>query len=127
MFNYVNFTYLFSRLKFGVKTKVFSIPLGFIDKVYIFKYWQTLTVGAWFLNAIVYIPATMLVGWAYVLSVRNFGNLMSAILVGTIASLVTSLFFVHLRAGEMPNTNGWIAIGLIVLASFFAAYSANNA
>ena len=126
MFNYFNFTFLFSRLKFGTKTGVFSFTIPLIEKTYIFQNWPTLTVGAWCLGIIIYVPATLLVAWAYVLSVRNFDSITSAIIVGTLASLATSLFFARLRAGEIPNTNGWIAILLIILASFFAAHSSNN-
>ena len=126
MFNFYNFTFLFSRLKFGVKTGFFSIPVILIDKTFTFGNWKTLTLGAWFLGAIVYIPAFLLMAWSYVLSIRYFDNLTSAIIVSTIASMTTSIFFAHLRAGEVLSRNGWIAILLLVIASFFAPYAGRN-
>ncbi len=120
MFNFVNFTYFISRLKTGVYTiKVF-------DKLFTFNHWWTFTIAVWFYNAPVYIVATVLVAWAYVMSVRVFGDLSSGIIVGTIAYLATSLFFVRLRAGELPTRNGWIAIAMLILVSFFAAHSGKN-
>lgn len=122
MFNYFNFTFIFSRLKFGVLEGVFSFTIPFINKTFTFSNWPGLTVGAWLTGIPLYIPATLCVALSYVLAVKHFGNITSAIIISTMSSLATSLFFARLRTGEELSYQGWLAIGLIVLASFFAAH-----
>ena len=98
-FNYFNFKFLFSKIKFGD----YTVP--FVNHV--FEWLGTFTITAWTFNAIFcYIPAT--------------------IMVGQVASLMTSVLFIRLMAGEALNRNGWIAIILILLVLPFAAYSSTN-
>lgn len=118
-FNYFNFKFLFSKIKTGDYTVPFFS--------HVFQGLGTFTVAIWAFNAILcYIPATIIVSYAYKLSVENFGGLSSAVIVGLIASGVTSLLFMRLLAGETLNRNGWIAIALILLALPFAANSSTN-
>ncbi len=118
-FNYFNFKFLFSKIKFGD----YTVP--FVNHV--FKWLTTFTIAGWTFNAMFcYIPATILVAYSYKISVENFNGLSSAVIVGQVASLMTSVLFMRLMAGEALNRNGWIAIALIILALPFAAYSSTN-
>ena len=115
LFNYFNFTFMFSRLKTGIYT------LPFIN--YTFRSWQSFTVAAWFFNWIAYVPATILVAWCYRLSVENFGVISKAMVIGQITSIMTSILFIYITTGEVPNHNAWIALLLVVIASIFVAYA----
>ncbi len=118
-FNYFNFKFLFSKIKFGD----YTVP--FINHV--FEWLATFTVVGWTFNGIFcYIPATIIVAYGYKISVENFDGLSSAVIVGQVASLMTSVLFMRVMAGETLNRNGWIAIVLIFLALPFAAYSSTN-
>ena len=118
-FNYFNFKFLFSKIKIGV----YTVP--FVNHV--FEWLGTFTVAVWSFNAIFcYIPATIMVAYAYKLSVESFGGLSSAVIVGQVASILTSVLFMRLMAGEALNKNGWIAIILILLVLPFAANSSTN-
>jgi len=114
IFNFFNFYILFSRIKFAN----YHVPLiGTFDSLWKF------VIAAWLFNAPMYICGTILVGYAYRLSVLNFEGMYLAFIGGQISSVLTSILFIWLTAGEIPNRNGWIAIALVFLASFFAAHS----
>lgn len=118
-FNYFNFKFLFSKIKLGDYT------LPFVSHV--FEWLGAFTVAVWTFNAIFcYIPATILVAYSYKISVENFNGLSSAVIVGQVASILTSVLFMRLMAGEALNKNGWIAIVLILIALPFAANSSTN-
>lgn len=118
-FNYFNFKFIFSKIKVGD----YTVP--FINHV--FEWLATFTIVSWIFNAIFcYIPATILVAYSYKISVENFNGLSSAVIVGQVASVMTSVLFMRLVAGEALNRNGWISIALIILALPFAAYSSTN-
>ncbi len=115
-YNYFNFKFLFSKIKLGDYTVPFSS--------HVFQWLGTFTVVIWVFNAIFcYIPATIIVAYAYKLSVENFNGLSSALIVGQVASILTSVLFMRLMTGESLNRNGWIAIIIILLALPFAAHS----
>ena len=115
IFNYFNFTFLFSKLKTGV----YTVP--FIGHV--FQSWWSFTIAAWLFNCIAYIPATVLVAWGYRISVENFGVIYLAMIIGQIASILTSILFIYLTTGEVPDRNSWIALTLVLVASVFVVYS----
>lgn len=118
-FNYFNFKFLFSKIKLGD----YTIPYF----SHVFEWLGTFTIAAWAFNALFcYIPATILVAYSYKISVTNFNGLSSALIVGQITSIITSVLFVRLIAGESLNRNGWIAIALILLALPFAANSSTT-
>ncbi len=118
-FSYFNFKFIFSKIKFGD----YTVP--FVNHV--FKGLVTFTMAGWLFNSVFcYIPATILVAYSYKISVENFNGLSSAVIVGQVASIMTSMLFIRLTAGEGLNRNGWIAIALITLALPFAAYSSTN-
>jgi|SRR3989344_4630601 len=118
-FNFFNFQFLFSRIKSGNYTVPFS--------KHFFEWLPTFTVSAWLFNAVFcYIPATILVAYSYKLSLENFNGLSTALIVGHAVSILTSVWFIRLMAGETLNRNGWIAISLILLALPFAANSSIN-
>ncbi len=118
-FNYFNFKFLFSKIKFGD----YTVP--FVNHV--FEWLATFTMAAWTFNAVFcYIPATIMITYGYKLSVENFDGLSSAVIVGQVTSLMTSVLFMRLMAGEALNRNGWVAMTLILLALPFAAYSSTN-
>ena len=115
VFQYVNFSFMFSRLKNGN----LKIPVS----EHIFSSWWSFTVAAWLFNATFYLAGSLLTVWAYKLSIDSFGGLYSGFIVASIAAIIMSVFFMYIFAGEVPNKNGWIALILVVLASFFAANS----
>lgn len=121
IFSFLNTYFWLSGIKFGSYTlplnKIpildlfFSVPL-------VFKTHWGFTVGAWVLNAPGYFFATLIVGWAYKISVDNYGVLYPAFIIGQIAPLITSMFFLYFRIGELPNMQEWLALVLIFIASF---------
>ena len=118
-FNYFNFKFLLAK----IKLEDYTVP--FVNHV--FKQLWTFTLAAWAFNALVcYVPATIAVAYCYKIAIQNFGGLSAAVIVGLITSLITSLLFMRLMAGETLNKNGWIAIILILLALPFAANSSTN-
>ena len=118
-FNFFNFQFLYSKIKSGNYTVPF---LG-----HVFEWLPTFTMSVWVFNALFcYIPATILVAYSYKLSVENFNGLSSALIVGHAVSILTSVLFIRLMAGETLNRNGWIAIALVLLALPFAANSSMN-
>ena len=113
--NYFNFKFIFSKIKAGD----YTVP---IFGNHIFQWLSTFTMAAWFFNAIFcYIPATIMISYSYRISLQNFNGLSSAVIVGQVASVLTSILFMRLMTGETLNRNGWIAIVIILLALPFAA------
>lgn len=120
MFSIFNWVFFFSRLK----TKIYVIPIAGLK----FDHWWSFTLGIWIFNAIFcYIPATFLVALGYRMSLQKFGGLYSGFLMGHVVALFTSVLLLKLIVGEVPNKNGWIALILIVIASFFAVNSGRSA
>ena len=118
-FNFFNVTFWLSRLKAGS----YRIPLV----GWTFETWWGFTMGIWSFNAVFcYIWSTVLIAWCYKESVKQSQGLYAALLIIQIASNLSSILFMRLIAGEVPNRNGWIAIGLFLLASFFTANSGRN-
>lgn len=117
IFNYVNLTFLFSKIKSGNYSVPFFGPFASLEKF---------TVAAWLFNSLAYITATILVARSYRLSVESSGGLYSALIVGQIAAILVSTLFMRLIVGEVPTRNGWIAIALALCASLFAANSGRN-
>jgi len=118
-FNYFNFQFLFSRIKSGN----YTIP--FLKHV--FSWLPTFVMSAWIFNALFcYIPATIIVAYSYKMSVTNFQGLSSALIIGHAVSILTSVLFIRLMAGETLNRNGWIAVALILLALPFSANSSTS-
>ena len=100
-FNYFNFRFFFSKIKTGG----YTIPFF----SHVFEQLATFTLAVWSFNALFcYIPATIIAAYVYKFSVENFGGLSSGMIVSTIASVLTSVLFMRLLAGESLNRNGWI-------------------
>jgi len=94
---------------------------------HVFEGLPTFTMSVWVFNALFcYIPATILVAYSYKMSVENFNGLSSALIVGHATSILVSILFIRLMAGEALNKNGWIAVALVLLALPFAANSSVN-
>ncbi|OGM98234.1 MAG: hypothetical protein A2649_03005 [Candidatus Yanofskybacteria bacterium RIFCSPHIGHO2_01_FULL_41_26] len=118
-FNFFNFRFLFSKIKSG------NYKVPFLRHV--FEGLPTFTMSVWVFNALFcYIPATILVAYSYKMSVENFNGLSSALIVGHATSILVSILFIRLMAGEALNKNGWIAVALVLLALPFAANSSVN-
>ena len=118
-YNFFNFRFIYSKVKIGD----YTVP--FINHV--FQRLSTFTVVAWTFNAVFcYIPATIISVYSFYLSYKYFGGASSALIVNIISTLLTAILFMKLTTGESLNKNGWIAVMLIVLASFFAAHSGKN-
>ncbi len=115
--NYFNYTFLFSKIKSGV----YHVPL-FGD----FTSWWKFVVAVWIFNGPAYIVGTILVAWSVKLSLTNFGVMYTSIIIGQVVTIITTLFFMWYRMGELPSRNGWIALILVFLASLFAANSGRN-
>ncbi len=114
IFSYVNFTFLFSKLKLGD----YHNPL-FGD----FSSWWKFTIAVWVFNAPVYVLGTVLVAWSVKLSLNNFGDMYTSVIIGQVIIVVVTLFFMWYRMGELPSRNGCIALILVFVASLFAANS----
>ncbi|MEK7076089.1 MAG: hypothetical protein AAB941_00280 [Patescibacteria group bacterium] len=117
IFSYFNYTFLFSRIKSGI----YHVPL-FGD----LTSWWKFVVAVWVFNAPSYILGTILVAWSVKLSLTNFGVMYTSIIVGQVITIIMTLFFMWYKMGELPSRNGWIALGLVFLASLFAANSGRN-
>lgn len=117
LFSYFNFQFLYSKLKSG------TYALPFIGQ---FDAWWKFVVAAWLFNAPIYIVGTLLTALSYKVSLDNFGTLYTAFIISHVCSILLSVFFIRLTAGEVPNQNGWIAITLVILSLFFASYSGKN-
>ncbi len=118
-FNFFNFEVIYSRIKFG------NYKLPFCDHV--FKSLASFTVAGWLFNSIFCYPwATVLTTYSFVLSIKYFNGLSTGLIVTVIANLMNYVFFMRLTAGETFNRSGWIAVILIIIASFFAAHSGKN-
>lgn len=115
--NYFNYTFLFAKIKSGI----YHVPL-FGD----FTSWWKFVVAVWIFNAPAYILGTIFVAWSIKLSLVNFGVMYTSIIVGQVVTIITTLFFMWYRMGELPSRNGWIALILVFLASLFAANSGRN-
>ena len=114
IFSYVNYTFIFSKIKSGV----FHLPL-FGD----FTPWWKFVIMAWLFNAPAFIFGTVLVVWSMKLSLDNFGAAYTSIIASQIISVIMTLFFMWYRMGELPSRNGWIALILVFIASLLTASS----
>ena len=117
IFNYINYIFLFSKIKSGV----YHVPL-----LGDFSSWWKFVVAVWLFNAPAYVLGTILMVWSVKLSLANFGVMYTSVIVAQIVSILTTIFFMWYKMGELPNRNGWIAFVLILLASVFAANSGKN-
>jgi hypothetical protein len=117
VFNYFNYTFLFSK----IKLETYHVPL-FGD----FTSWWKFVAAAWVFNGPAYIIGTILTVWSVKLSLTNFGVMYTSIIVGQVVTILVTLFFMWYRMGELPSRNGWIALILVFLASLFAANSGRN-
>ena len=128
IFSCVNITFWLSKFKSGIYTLPLSqIPIvNLIFKVDpVFSTWWGFTLAAWSFNVLTtYVFATLLVGWAYKVSVDRYGVLYSAFVIGQIASVATHMLFFYLKAGEAPRKNDLIALILILVASFLIKHPA---
>lgn len=118
VFGWFNYTFLFSRMKSGI----YHLPV--VDQT--FASWWKFAIAAWAFNAPAYIIGTILVALSVKLSVESFGVMYTSIIVGQVITVITTLFFMWYKIGELPNRNGWIALALVLLASIFSAYSGKN-
>lgn len=150
IFSYFNYTFLFSKIKSGnyrvpyfywmmvVSWIVFTgiyytvapkIKSGFLDSLFkegVFDSWWKFTVAAWMFNALPYILGTIFVAWSIKLSVNNFGDMYTSVILGQIVTTAMTVLFMWYRMGELPSRNGWIALVLVFLASLFIANSGKN-
>ena len=117
IFSWFNYTFLFSRIKSGV----YHAPL-FGD----FTSWWKFVVAVWIFGAPAYVLGTILMVWSVKLSLTNFGIMYTSVVVAQIVTILTTIFFMWYKMGELPNRNGWIALILILLASTFAANSGKS-
>ena len=150
IFSWFNYTFLFSKIKSGVyrlpyfywvlagSWVVFSAAYyivapkfksGFLRSFFadgVFDSWWKFAVAAWMFNAPFYLAGTILVALSIKLSMENFGAVYTSIIIGQIITVLTTIFFMWYKMGELPNRNGWIALVLILIASIFAANSGKN-
>lgn len=117
IFNYFNYTFLFSKIKSGV----YHVPL-FGD----FTSWWKFVIAVWIFNGPAYIIGTILVAWSVKISLTNFGVMYTSLIVGQVVTILVTVFFMWYSVGELPSKNGWIALILVFLASLFAANSGRN-
>lgn len=120
IFSFVNITFWLSKLKSGIYTLPLS-KIPFINLIFktnpVFETWYGFTLAAWCFNIPYYIMATFFVGYAYKTSVVNYGVLYSAFVIGHITSVFTTMIFMYIQVGEVPNRNEWIALILTLMAS----------
>lgn len=117
LFSYVNYTFIFSKIKSGV----YHLPL-FGD----FTSWWKFVLAAWLFNAPAFVLGTVLVVLSMKLSISNFGVVYVSVIASQIISIILTLFFMWYRMGELPTRNGWIALVLVFLASLFATNSGRS-
>lgn len=117
LFSYVNYTFIFSKIKSGV----YHLPL-----LGDFTSWWKFVIMAWFFNAPAFILGTVLVVWSMKFSFDNFGAVYTSIIASQIISVAMTVFFMWYRMGELPSRNGWIALVLVFIVSLFAANSGRN-
>lgn len=126
VFNFLNITIWLSKIKSGV----YTLPLDKIPIVNlifntapVFQSWWKFTIAAWCFNVIGYIPATLIVAWAYKTSVDRYSVLYTAFVVNQIISIAIPMLFLYLQIGELPNKQEWFGLTLIFIASLIFANS----
>ncbi len=122
IFSWFNYTFLFSKIKTGV----YQIQIPFTEVLFTFSSWSEFTAVAWLFNAPAYLVGTILVALSIKLSVDDFGVAYVWVIASQVVAIVTTIFFMWYKMGELPNRNGWIALMFVLLASIFSANSGKN-